>query len=240
MEPVIELNNVWKIYKTGSIETPALRGVNLVVGRGDFISIMGPSGSGKSTLLNIIGLLDKPTRGEVRLAGRDISKLSGKEMAYYRNYYLGFVFQRFNLVGRLSVRENIELPLIARGVPRSERLRMVVKALSMAGGDESWLEKKPTQLSGGQQQRVAIARAIVGNPLILLADEPTGNLDRASAKVVMETFQALNSRGLSIVLVTHDPEVANCSERIYVIRDGVIIGSQEPVKSRCITKTMGG
>ncbi|MGC9121741.1 MAG: ABC transporter ATP-binding protein, partial [Thermogladius sp.] len=145
MSYIVELRDVWKVYKTGDIETPALRGVDLRVARGEFVAIMGPSGSGKSTLLNMIGLLDKPTRGDVILAGKDVSRLSSREMAFYRNYLIGFVFQRFNLIGRLSVMENIELPLIARGVPRGERERMVLEALKMAGGEEEWLRKKPTQ-----------------------------------------------------------------------------------------------
>ena len=234
MSYIVELRDVWKVYKTGDIETPALRGVDLRVAKGEFVAIMGPSGSGKSTLLNMIGLLDKPTRGDVILAGKDVSRLSSREMAFYRNYLIGFVFQRFNLIGRFSVMENVELPLVARGVPRGERERMVVEALKMVGGEEEWLRKKPTQLSGGQQQRVAIARAIVGKPVILLADEPTGNLDRASARVVMETFKMLNEKGLTVITVTHDPEVANCSHVIYVIRDGRIVDVKSPVKERCI------
>ncbi|WP_440059383.1 ABC transporter ATP-binding protein [Thermogladius sp. 4427co] len=240
MGRTVELVNVWKIYKTGSVETVALRGVDLVVDEGEFISIMGPSGSGKSTLLNIVGLLDRPSSGIVRLAGRDVSSMSSTEMAFYRNKFIGFVFQRFNLVNRLSVRENIELPLIARGMPKSERYKLVVEALKMVGGEESWLYKKPNQLSGGQQQRVAIARAIVTSPVLLLADEPTGNLDRSSARTVIETFVKLNRNGLTIMLVTHDPEVANCSEKIYLLRDGRIWNTVEPEKDRCILETVGG
>ncbi len=238
MEEIIRLEGVVKIYRTGDVVTYGLRGVDLVVHRGEFIAIMGPSGSGKTTLLNIIGLLDKPTRGKVFVCGEDVSKLSPRKMAYLRNRRIGFVFQQFNLINRLTVLENIELPLVARGMPRSRRIELAKKALLMAGGDLSWLPKRPNQLSGGQQQRVAIARAIVGSPDIILADEPTGNLDRASAKTVIQTFLKLNSVGNTIVVVTHDPEVANCTQKIYVIRDGKIVAVQEPDTRKCIIETV--
>ncbi len=238
MEEVIRLENVVKVYRTGEIVTYGLRGVSLVVTKGEFIAIMGPSGSGKTTLLNIIGLLDRPTKGKVYICGEDVSKMSSKKLAYFRNRKIGFVFQQFNLINRLSVLENIELPLIARGLPRKVRIELAKKALIMAGGDLSWLNKKPNQLSGGQQQRVAIARAIVGSPEIILADEPTGNLDRVSAKVVMQTFLKLNRAGHTIVMVTHDPEVANCTQKIYVIRDGKIVAVEEPDPSRCVVETV--
>ncbi len=238
MEEVIRLENVVKIYRTGDVVTYGLRGVDLVVRKGEFIAIMGPSGSGKTTLLNIIGLLDKPTSGRVLICGEDVSRMSAKKLAYFRNRKIGFVFQQFNLINRLTVLENIELPLIARGIPRRQRIELAKKALLMAGGDLSWLHKKPNQLSGGQQQRVAIARAIVGSPEIILADEPTGNLDRASAKIVMQTFRKLNRAGITIVMVTHDPEVANCTQKIYVIRDGKIVAVEEPDPSRCVIETV--
>ncbi len=238
MEEIIRLEGVVKIYRTGDVVTYGLRGVDLIVRRGEFIAIMGPSGSGKTTLLNIIGLLDKPTRGKVFVCGEDVSKLSPRKMAYLRNRRIGFVFQQFNLINRLTVLENIELPLVARGMPRSRRIELAKKALLMAGGDLSWLPKRPNQLSGGQQQRVAIARAIVGSPDIILADEPTGNLDRASAKTVIQTFLKLNSVGNTIVVVTHDPEVANCTQKIYVIRDGKIVAVQEPDPRKCIIETV--
>ncbi len=232
-EVVLKLVNVKKIYRTDSIETYALRGVNLEVYKGDFIAIMGPSGSGKTTLLNILGLLDKPTSGKVLIDGVDVSKLSDAEMARIRNYKIGFVFQQFNLVSRLTVLENIELPLLVRRIPRNKRVEMVKEALLKVGGDISWLNKKPTQLSGGQQQRVAIARAIVGNPEVVLADEPTGNLDSASAKVIMETFMELNRLGHTIVVVTHDPEVAACAEKTLLLRDGRIVGETVIDKRKC-------
>ncbi|MEM4653723.1 MAG: ABC transporter ATP-binding protein [Candidatus Nezhaarchaeales archaeon] len=236
-DDVVVVDNVYKSYRVGVVVTWALRGVSLKVKRGDMIAIMGPSGSGKTTLLNMIGLLDRPTRGKIYIDGIDTSKLSDRELANFRNYKIGFVFQTFNLVGRLTVLENIELPLIARGLPRHVRAKIVMEALKKVGGDESWLKKRPTQLSGGQQQRVAIARAIVTSPSIILADEPTGNLDRASAKVVMNTFLELNKGGQTIVIVTHDPEVANCTNKIYVIRDGMIVDVKEPDRSRNILLT---
>jgi len=230
---VLKLVNVKKIYRADSIETYALRGVNLEVYEGDFIAIMGPSGSGKTTLLNILGLLDKPTSGKILIDGIDVSKLSDAEMARIRNYKIGFVFQQFNLVSRLTVFENIELPLLVRRIPRNKRIEMVKEALLKVGGDISWLKKKPTQLSGGQQQRVAIARAIVGKPEVVLADEPTGNLDSASAKVIMETFIELNRLGHTIVVVTHDLEVAACAEKTLLLRDGRIVGETVIDKGKC-------
>jgi len=231
---VMQLVDVWKAYRVGDIVTWALRGVNLSILRGEFIAIMGPSGSGKTTLLNIIGLLDRPTKGKVYIDSVDVSVLPSDSLARLRNKKIGFVFQQFNLVARMSVYENIELPLIPAGIPPRLRREMVLKALKAAGGEEEWLTKKPTQLSGGQQQRVAIARALVNNPEIILADEPTGNLDRASARTVVETFTKLNAGGQTIVVVTHDPEVANCSNKIYLIRDGVIKDLRSPSKSECL------
>ena len=235
---VIKLVDVKKVYRASSVTTWALRGVNLEVRKGDYVAIMGPSGSGKTTLLNIIGLLDRPTSGKVIIDGRDISRLSSKEVSRLRNYKIGFVFQMFNLVNRLTVLENIELPLVPRGVPRPFRVKLVKEALLKVGGEISWLLKRPNQLSGGQQQRVAIARAIVTNPAILLADEPTGNLDRKSAKQVVQTFMKLNESGQTIIVVTHDPEVANCCRKILLIRDGRIIGDVEPDTGRCIINTV--
>jgi putative ABC transport system ATP-binding protein len=233
-KPIIELVNVYKEYRAGTISTIALRNVSFQIFRGQLIAIMGPSGSGKTTLLNMIGLLDRPTKGKIFFDGLDISRLDDKSLASLRNTKLGFVFQTFNLVNRLSVFENVELPLIPRGIPRSVRAKMVLDAIEKVGGDRSWLQKKPNQLSGGQQQRVAIARAIVGKPVVLLADEPTGNLDRASAKVVIETFLNLNKAGHTVVVVTHDPEVANCMEKIFVIRDGEIVGEYTPNKAESL------
>ncbi|MEM0006741.1 MAG: ABC transporter ATP-binding protein [Candidatus Bathyarchaeia archaeon] len=233
-KPIIQLVDVYKEYRAGTVSTLALKKVSFQILKGQLIAIMGPSGSGKTTLLNMIGLLDRPTKGKIFFDGFDVSRLDDRTLANLRNTKLGFVFQTFNLVNRLSVFENIELPLIPRGIPRNVRAKMVWEAITKVGGDESWLHKKPNQLSGGQQQRVAIARAIVGKPVVLLADEPTGNLDRASAKVVVETFLNLNKAGHTIVVVTHDPEVANCMEKIYVIRDGEIVGEFMPNKAESL------
>lgn len=236
--PIVQLDNVVKVYRTGAVEFYALRGVSMEVRRGDFVAIMGPSGSGKTTLLNMIGLLDRPSQGKVIIDGLDTTRLSSSEVARIRNMKIGFVFQFFNLVNRLTVLENIELPLIPRGIPRDVRIELAKRALLRIGGDLSWLNKKPTQLSGGQQQRVAIARAIVGNPEILLADEPTGNLDRTSARVVIDTFVKLNEAGTTVLVVTHDPEVANCTKMIYVIRDGRITDLLRPNPEKCLLSTV--
>lgn len=225
---LIELVNVCKEYRVGDITTVALKDVNFKVQEKDLVAIMGPSGSGKTTLLNMLGLLDRPTSGKIIFENQDTSKLSDRELANLRNTKLGFVFQTFNLINRLTVFENIELPLIPKGFPRSVRVEMVKEALIKVGGELDWLKKKPNQLSGGQQQRVAIARAIVGRPTVILADEPTGNLDRASAKIVVSTLLELNKEGHAVVIVTHDPEVANCTQKIYVIRDGTIVGEHKP------------
>ena len=233
-KPIIELRDVKKIYRVGEVITRALNGVNLKVYPKDFLAIMGPSGSGKTTLLNMIGLLDIPTSGKILVKGVDASRLPSKRLAYLRNRVIGFVFQQFNLINRLTVLENIELPLVARGIPRKQRIPKVKEALLKAGGELSWLKKKPNQLSGGQQQRVAIARALVGDPEIILADEPTGNLDRYSSKTVMETFTQLNKSGQTIIVVTHDPEIASCTKKILLIRDGVIIDEKPPDPDECI------
>jgi putative ABC transport system ATP-binding protein len=237
-KPVVKLVDVYKKYKLGEAEFQALRGVNLEVKKGEFVAVMGPSGSGKTTLLNIMGLIDRPSSGKVFIDGLDTTKLSDFELAKIRNTKIGFVFQSFNLINRLTVYENIELPLLVRGLSKAERERLVISALLKVGGDVSWLRKKPLQLSGGQQQRVAIARALVTNPSFILADEPTGNLDRASGKIVMSTFVGLNKQGQTIVMVTHDPEVAHCAQKILYIKDGRIIKVEEQVDfSKCILNT---
>ncbi len=235
---IVKLVKVKKAYRIGSNIFWALRGLDLEVKRGEFVAIMGPSGSGKTTLLNMIGLLDKPTSGTIIIDGITTSSLDGKALALVRNRKIGFVFQQFNLVSRLTVYENIELPLVARGLPKNIRKKMVTRALLLAGGELSWLSKKPLQLSGGQQQRVAIARALVNNPAIILADEPTGNLDRKSAKNVIKAFKEVNAKGQTIIMVTHDPETANCTDRILLIRDGKIVGEEAPNYGRCILNTV--
>jgi len=237
---IVKLINVKKIYRVGSVETVALKGVSMSINKGDLLSIMGPSGSGKTTLLNMIGLLDKPTEGNILVEGVDVTRLTSDQISDIRNRKIGFVFQQFNLIYRLTVLENIELPLIARGVPRSVRVKKAVEALRLAGGDESWLRKRPSQLSGGQQQRVAIARALVGSPELILADEPTGNLDRKSARLVVETFLKLNESGIAVCVVTHDSEIANCTRKVFIIRDGLIVSVEEPDKDKCILHSVQG
>ncbi len=227
-EVVVKLDNVWKIYKTGKIEYPALRGLNLQVKEGEFVSVMGPSGSGKSTLLNIIGALDRPTKGKVVIAGRDLSSLDDEELAVFRRKVIGFVFQTFNLIPRLTAAENVEVPMIANGVPIRDRVKRAIMLLRIVGMEE-FAHHKPMELSGGQQQRVAIARALANNPKIILADEPTGNLDTANKKVVMHLLKKLNKeQGKTIIVVTHDPEVAAIADRIVYIRDGKIVKEERP------------
>jgi putative ABC transport system ATP-binding protein len=205
-------------------EYPALRGVTLEVPKGIFQCVLGPSGSGKSTLLHIIGGVDKPTKGEVVVAGIRLNDLSDDQLAEFRNKNVGFVFQLFYLIPRMSILENVELPLILRGVPREERRRLALEALQLAGLGHVDPKKRPTQLSGGEQQRVAIARAIVTKPRILLADEPTGNLDSATAKVVMDTFLNLKKQlGITIVMVTHNLELLPYCDRHVRMRDGKIV-----------------
>jgi putative ABC transport system ATP-binding protein len=218
---IIEISNVQKTYRTGDVEVHALRGVSLAVNTGEFVAIMGASGSGKSTLMNIIGCLDRPTGGSYRLAEREISSLSRSELADIRNQVLGFVFQNFNLLARTSALENVELPLIYRGVGGKERHRRATAALERVGL-KGRLDHTPNQLSGGQQQRVAIARALVGAPTVGLPDEPTGNLDSVTSIEVMVLFQELQRAGITVVLVTHEPDIAEFASRVVVVRDGLI------------------
>lgn len=223
MEPIIRAENVWKIYGKGDAATYALKGVNVDIYPGEFVAIMGPSGSGKSTLMHILGLLDTPTKGHVYVHGTDVSTLGEDERAILRRKTLGFVFQQYNLSPSLTAIENVELPMLFAGVPAEERRRRAKKLLEMVDLGNR-LHHYPNQLSGGQQQRVAIARALANDPEIILADEPTGNLDTERGKKVMEIFRQLNERGKTIVLVTHDPETAKYAERIILIRDGKILG----------------
>lgn len=225
---MVRLVNVSKVYRWDGHVTQALKNVNLQIRKGDFVAIMGPSGSGKSTLLNVMGALDKPSRGHVIVNGVDLTKLPDKLLAEFRNRFVGFVFQAYNLLNRLTVLENVELPLVKRGVPAWTRRRLALKALDDVGIKELAL-KKPNQLSGGQQQRVAIARAIVTNPPLILADEPTGNLDSRSGDVILDLFEKINEeQGRTIVVVTHNPRVANRVRRIVYLRDGYI--EKEEVK----------
>jgi len=219
--PLIEVRDVRKTYQLGETEVHALRGVSVSIEPGDFVAIMGASGSGKSTFMNILGCLDTPTSGQYLLEGADVSKLSKKELAGIRNQKIGFVFQGFNLLGRTTALENTELPLLYSHVSRQERVSRARSALALVGlGDRAG--HFPAQLSGGQQQRVAIARALANKPLLLLADEPTGNLDSRTSVEIMEIFQKLNAVGLTIVLVTHEPDIARFAKREIVFRDGQI------------------
>ncbi|MEM4971700.1 MAG: ABC transporter ATP-binding protein [Sulfolobales archaeon] len=221
--PMIELKDVWKIYRIGSVEYPALRGVNLSIDRGSFVSIVGPSGSGKTTMLHLIGALDRPTKGKIYVDGVEITRLGDNRLAEFRNRTIGFVFQQYNLVPYLSAIENAEMPMMVSGISRDERRRRAKWLLEQLGlGDKIW--KRPTELSGGEQQRVAIARALANNPKIILADEPTGNLDTSNAKIVVDLLKKINREmGVTIVVVTHNMEVAYETDRIIYLRDGVIV-----------------
>lgn len=219
---MIELKDVTKTYNMGKVKVHALRGVSFDIKQGEFISIIGPSGSGKSTIMNILGCLDNPSEGEFHLDGKEISKYSNNDLAEIRNRKIGFVFQKFNLLPKLNAYENVELPLIYQGMKSKERHKKVIASLEKVGLSDR-LHHKPTELSGGQQQRVAIARALATNPPIILADEPTGNLDSVSGKEVLETLLELNSNGITIILITHDLEVASKAKRIVTLKDGKVV-----------------
>ncbi|MCX8188746.1 MAG: ABC transporter ATP-binding protein [Nitrososphaeria archaeon] len=220
-EVVVKTENLWKIYKSGQLEYPALRGVSIEILRGEFAAIVGPSGSGKTTLLNLIGTLDSITRGEVYLNGTPVSKMKGNQLANFRNKTLGFVFQTYNLVPYLNVLENVELPLIASNIPRSKRHEKARKILEQLGLGEK-LNKMPNELSGGEQQRVAIARALVNDPSLILADEPTGNLDSKTAQVVASILKNVCYSGVTVIMVTHNLEITKLCNRIIYLRDGVV------------------
>lgn len=226
-KPLIEVHDITKVYRMGhDIEVHALRGVSLQVDEGEFLSIMGPSGSGKSTLMNVLGCLDQPTSGEYYLDGVDVKRLNDNALAEIRNHKIGFVFQTFNLLPRTTALENVELPLIYRGVGGRERRRRVTKALEMVGLADR-IHHRPNELSGGEQQRVAIARALAAQPDIILADEPTGNLDSRSGAEIVAIFQRLNRElGITVVFVTHDPEIAAHTRRIVQLLDGRIVGDE--------------
>ena len=224
---VVRLEEVVKTYRSGEMEVQAVRGVSLEIHRGEFVALMGSSGSGKSTLMNMLGCLDRPTRGHYFLDGVDVSGLERDQLADIRNGKLGFVFQSFNLLPRTSARENVELPLLygARDLSNAE-LREKADAVLAAVGLQGREDHHPSQLSGGQQQRVAIARALVNDPEVLLADEPTGNLDSRTSVEVMDIFQQLNDRGITIVMVTHEPDIASYARRNIVMRDGRVRSDQ--------------
>ena len=225
--PVIDIHGVHRIYETEAGLTHALRGVSLQVQRGEFLAIMGPSGSGKSTLMNILGCLDTPTSGTYRLEGVEVSSLDDDDLAEIRATRLGFVFQSFNLLPRATVLRNVMLPLIYSDTPRAEREWRAWKALKAVDLPEEYYEHKSNELSGGQMQRVAIARALVNDPALILADEPTGNLDSATSEMVLQTFARMKERGKTIVLITHDPEVAAWADRTVHIRDGKLLTDEQ-------------
>lgn len=223
MKTIIECENVAKTYRSGDIETTVLKGITFSVNEGEFVAIIGPSGSGKSTLMHILGALDTPSSGQYRLNGQDVSELSDDQLAEVRGKRIGFVFQSFNLLSRATVMRNVQLPLVYAKVPLKDRDAMARTALRSASMDEERFYNRSNQLSGGQMQRVAIARALINNPAMLLADEPTGNLDQTTGSVVLSTFQKLNDEGRTIILITHDLAVAEHAGRIIQIRDGSII-----------------
>ena len=225
--PIVDVRNLIKIYIVGQTRVRALQGISLKVYQGEFVAVMGPSGSGKSTFMNLVGCLDRPTQGEYWLAGKLVSSLSNDELADLRNRQIGFVFQGFNLLSRSSALGNVLLPMVYAGVSREERERRGRGVLRLVGlGDR--MDHKPSELSGGQQQRVAIARALVNGPALLLADEPTGNLDSRTSLEIMAVLQALNEQGLTILMVTHEPDIARFARRQVAFRDGLIV-RDEPV-----------
>jgi putative ABC transport system ATP-binding protein len=231
--PVIELSDVTKIYRTGDVELRALDGVSLRIDEGEFVAVMGSSGSGKSTLMNIVGCLDRPTTGAYVLAGRGVAGIRRNELARIRNRTLGFVFQQFNLLARTSALENVELPLEYAGLGAKARRRKATEALARVGLDHR-LQHHPNQLSGGQQQRVAIARAIVNDPKVVLADEPTGALDSRTSIDVMAILQELWRSGITVVVVTHEPDVARFASRVIVMRDGRVLSDRAQEAKRAV------
>ncbi|MCG8498991.1 MAG: ABC transporter ATP-binding protein [Firmicutes bacterium] len=223
---MIKTNNMVKVYKNGSIEVKALKDINLHIKEKEFVAVMGPSGSGKSTLMNILGCLDRSTSGEYMLDNVDISSLDDKALARIRNRKIGFVFQSYNLLPRISALHNVEIPMMYAGVPAKERKKRAESALERVGL-ASRMHHKPNELSGGQKQRVAIARALANTPSIILADEPTGNLDSYSGEEIMAIFQGLNREGATIILVTHEPEIAMHTKRIIAFRDGLLVKDEK-------------
>jgi putative ABC transport system ATP-binding protein len=220
---VVELVDIEKAYKTGESEVSVLKGINLTIDEGEFIALMGPSGSGKSTLMNIVGCLDRPTKGKFMLLSKEVSKLSDDELAKVRRDELGFIFQTFNLIGRISVLKNVEVPMVLSEIPR-ERRRARALDLLRSVGLEHRVNFSPQNISGGERQRVAIARALANDPKIIIADEPTGNLDLKSSNEVMNIMKGLHDEGRTIIMVTHNPEITDNCDRVIRLRDGLILG----------------
>ncbi|MDE1924674.1 MAG: ABC transporter ATP-binding protein [Patescibacteria group bacterium] len=232
---MIECKNITKVYKNGDEETTVLKGVSFKIEDGEFVAITGPSGSGKSTLMHILGCLDTPTSGSYFLDGRDVSKLSDNQLADVRSNQIGFVFQSFNLLSRTTVMRNVTLPLVYSGVPDAEHDGRAAQALRAAGLPEERWNFKSNQLSGGQIQRVAIARSLVNNPSVIMADEPTGNLDSKTGEIVLGTFQQLNKEhGATIILITHDSDIAHHADRVISIKDGLIIEDKKNTKQKVV------
>ena len=221
-QTVIDIQGITKTYVNGKLSVPVLHGIDLVVNKGEFVSIMGPSGSGKSTFMNILGCLDRPTTGSYRLNGDEVATLSDDELAYVRNKQIGFVFQSFNLLTKLTALENVALPMIYAGLNKKMRIERATQLLQSVGLGER-MDHLPSELSGGQRQRVAIARALANNPAIIMADEPTGNLDSKSTIDVMNIFRGLHDEGRTILLVTHEPDIATYASRNVVLKDGIIV-----------------
>ena len=239
MAPLIEFRNVYKIYRMGDTEVHAVDGISMTIERGEFVAIVGQSGSGKSTCMNIIGCLDVPTAGQYLLAGQDVGRLDDDDLAAIRNRMLGFIFQQYNLLPKMSVLENVEVSLVYAGVPRAERDARAKKTLARVGLADK-LKNKPAQLSGGQQQRVSIARALAGNPSVILADEPTGALDSRTGREVLALLQDLHREGNTIVLITHDNSIARKAERIIRLEDGRIIYDGPADAERAVVQAEGG
>lgn len=233
-----EIDNITKIYQMGGVKVPALRGVSLKVERNEYIAIMGPSGSGKSTLMNIIGCLDTPTSGHYFLEGEDVSTLKDDQLAVIRNKRIGFVFQTFNLIPRSNVFHNVELPLIYAGIPAARRKKLAEEAIEKVGLSDR-IKHKPNELSGGQRQRVAIARALVNNPSIILADEPTGNLDSATGEEIMAIFDQLHETGNTIILVTHEHDIAKHAYRVVKLKDGLVESDEIVRNGRYAAQVLG-
>ncbi|EST55145.1 macrolide ABC transporter ATP-binding protein [Brevibacillus panacihumi W25] len=238
MRPVIQMEDLRKRYQIGDQEIQALRGVSLSIETGDFVAIMGPSGSGKSSMMNVIGCLDKPTSGEFYLDGYPVSQAHDDELAEIRNQKIGFVFQNFNLLPRTTAVENVELPMLYAGKSAKERRERAIRALVEVGLEQR-LYNKPNELSGGQQQRVSIARALVNDPVILLADEPTGALDTKTSEEIMGIFQQLNDAGKTVILVTHEPDIAEYAKRIVRFRDGQIVSNEVVEERRRVLPEVG-